>query len=130
MIDPLKRSPDLLGGIGVKVTHVGHELDNTAIEELTPHPESEKMTTSATYPYGSLRSPKYIHRCNTFPYVAPRAHVPLQVGEKIRRNQDQGSLSGCFCSEKRAWALGMTHRLSLDESCKPEILSDQGFCPL
>ncbi len=123
-----------MGGIEVEsVTHVGHELDDVfiaAIEELTPHPESEKLTLARL----NLGKRVVTVVCGApnicvgqmVPYVAPGAVLP--TGQKIEETKIRGVLSpGMLCSEKE---LGLGDDASgilvLDESCKPGVSSDQG----
>ena len=118
-----------MGGIEVEsVTHVGHELDDVfvaGIEEITPHPESEKValvslnlgTRMVTVVCGAPN----ICVGQIVPYVPPGAVLPS--GRKIEETKIKGVLSpGMLCSEKE---LGLGDDTSgilvLDESCKPGI---------
>src|SRR5271157_6283136 len=124
-----------MGGIEVdSVSHVGYELDNVftaKIEEITPHPKSEKLTLARI----NLGKREVTVVCGApnicvgqlVPYVAPGTVLP--TGQKIEETRIKGVLSpGMLCSEKE---LGLGDDASgilvLDESCEPGLSLTEAF---
>ena len=124
-----------MGGIEVdSVSQVGHELDKVftaKIEEITPHPKSEKLTLARI----NLGKREVTVVCGApnicvgqlVPYVAPGTVLPS--GQKIEETLIKGVLSpGMLCSEKE---LGLGDDASgilvLDESCEPGLSLTEAF---
>jgi phenylalanyl-tRNA synthetase beta chain len=124
-----------MGGIEVEgVSHVGHELDKVftaKILEITPHPNSEKLTLvriglgagEATVVCGAPN----IAVGQLVPYAAPGTVLPS--GQKIDEMRIKGVLSpGMLCSEKE---LGLGEDASgilvLDEPCEPGLSLTKAF---